>query len=199
MFSFLLSTTRSLMPIPNRYPGFPYDITDGQVVFELFCDPLCPDCRTFYPTVENVIQHYGDKLQFIYQPLPLPYHTWAFIFVQAMQATYRVKRNSISPLLHSLYSPDQDQFQNGALQNNTVSEIKDKIFNYISSKTGVSVEDIISNFNDDTNQDSRINFKFDSEHAVSGTPTVFLNGVPKGYDPDTPIETIITDIDALLA
>ena len=185
------------MPIPSRYPGIPFNNTDGLVLFELYCCPLCPDCRSFWPKVETLMDTFGNKLQVIYHNVPLPFHTWAFSAVKTLLAVNKISNIGAQILIKNLYTEDQDQFSNDNLQNSTASNVKQLLLNYASSKTGISYEQLNSTFND-MEYDARIEFKFASEHSVSGTPTAFLNGVPKKYDPSTDVQTIINDINKLL-
>ena len=196
MFSLFLSQALT-MPLPPRYPGIAFNKTDGLVLYELFCCPLCPDCRTFWPKAEQIMNTFGNNIQFIYHFVPLPFHTWAFSVVKTILAVNSINNQAAQTLIHWFYSEDQDNFSNQKLQNNTASQVKTTLLQYASSKTGISYEKLNSIF-DDFEDQARLEFKFACEHSISGTPTSVLNGVPKSYDPETDVQTIIDYIKTLI-
>ena len=62
-------------PIPRTYDGYRLGSTDAPLLLEAFYDLMCPDSAASWPTVQEVMTHYGpDKLQFILHRFPLPHH-----------------------------------------------------------------------------------------------------------------------------
>src|SRR4029453_10212692 len=54
---------------PSRGPA------DAPVEIVEFSDFQCPFCLSAFPTVNQVLATYGDKIRFVYRHYPLPNHT----------------------------------------------------------------------------------------------------------------------------
>lgn len=67
---------RAQFAIPERYDGFVYNGPGGKgrgpVVWEVFIDPLCIDCKIGWPVVKKVSERYGSSLVTIVHPFPAP-------------------------------------------------------------------------------------------------------------------------------
>lgn len=60
---------------------------EGDVTVLEYFDPNCPHCRTFYPQMQELIAQYGDRVRFVYKPIPL----WEFSIPQ-IEALYAAQQ-----------------------------------------------------------------------------------------------------------
>jgi hypothetical protein len=72
----LVSGAWAQFTIPDRYDGFVYNAKPekgrGPVLWEVFIDPLCIDCKLGWPAVKQVAERYGSALLVIVHPFPAP-------------------------------------------------------------------------------------------------------------------------------
>ncbi len=50
---------------------------DAPITMIEFADYECPYCKLVQPTVEQVLETYGDKVRYVYRDFPLPFHSHA--------------------------------------------------------------------------------------------------------------------------
>lgn len=76
VFLSAVGSGRAQFAIPERYDGFVYNGPGGKgrgpVVWEVFIDPLCIDCKIGWPVVKKVSERYGSSLVTIVHPFPAP-------------------------------------------------------------------------------------------------------------------------------
>lgn len=60
--------------------------SSAKVTVVEFGDYQCPVCGDAYPTTKQVIQNYGDKINFVFRNFPLPQHQNAQIAAEAAEA-----------------------------------------------------------------------------------------------------------------
>src|SRR5262249_16007209 len=58
---------------PSRGPA------TAHVVLEHFSDFECPFCSRIDPTIQRVIQTYGDRVRVVWRDYPLPFHSHAML------------------------------------------------------------------------------------------------------------------------
>jgi protein-disulfide isomerase len=173
-------------PIPHRPPrGFVYPSSDNcnaPVEFTAFVDLICPDCKQAWPTFEKVAEYYnnGSTVQVSFETIifPLPYHRAAF---PAAQASYilRLLKGAAAYKWFDYIFDHQNKYYNGVILNTKQSEIYTMLAEDIAAATGVSKSDILAHFkeSDPSREEAIVMWKYACFRTVSGTPTVFINGV----------------------
>lgn len=198
MFLFLVSSTLSLIPLPKNYPGVILESTDASVFFEIYVDPLCPDCQAFWPKLKKLMDIYPTQVQFDLHLLPLPYHSYAFELSRLIIAVNSIDPRKAVILLDMLYGGDMNKFENNALYNKDTKSAAQMIVQYGSNALGIDQNTLQAKYDDDTIRQKTISSaSFAGSKGVCGTPTIFLNGVETQYGPETQIEEIAADIDNL--
>jgi len=57
-----------ISPDPKRGPA------EAKVVVREYADFQCPACAATYPVLDDILEEYGDQVQFVYNDFPLPQH-----------------------------------------------------------------------------------------------------------------------------
>lgn len=68
------ATAQSPLDDPNQLVSFTDPVfgnPDAAVTVAEFFDPNCPHCKTFHPAMKRLIEQYGDRVRFVYKPIPL--------------------------------------------------------------------------------------------------------------------------------
>ncbi|MGD8376728.1 MAG: thioredoxin domain-containing protein [Acidobacteriota bacterium] len=68
----VLEPPRVEVPVPAGEPSM--GPKDAAVTMVEFSDYQCPYCRRAQPTVDRVLETYGDRIRFVYRDYPLPMH-----------------------------------------------------------------------------------------------------------------------------
>ncbi|XP_022079227.1 uncharacterized protein LOC110973070 [Acanthaster planci] len=173
-------------PIPHRPPrGFVYPYSNNcnaPVEFKAFIDLSCPDCKQAWPTFQKVAAFYSNAsisvLSFEAILFPLPFHRAAFPAAQASYILRLLREAAAYPWFDYIFE-HQSKYYNGATLNLTQSEIDVMLAKDISSATGISMSDILTHFKDSdpSREEEIVMWKYACSMTVSGTPTVFVNGV----------------------
>lgn len=140
--------------------------TSAKVTLVEFGDFQCPACGQAHPVVKQLIEEYGNKLQFVYRNFPLPLHKNAVIAAQAAEAAG--DQEKYWEMYDMLY--EKQEAWSG-------SNEPMKIFITYAEKLGLDVakfKDTISKKTDvgKINADSDDGIKL----GVNSTPTFFING-----------------------
>jgi hypothetical protein len=186
------------MAIPKRYPGFLWGSDDAQVNIELFCDPLCPDCRDTWPALLTILGRYPTQVNARVQLLDLPYHTWSYY---AIRAIYALNSTEIAKrVIDALYSDgDLDKFSNTALLRVPEAQIAEQFANYVTQKFHVDKTRFLANFaNTAIVSDAAGTFGWAASHMIDETPTVKINGALTALGPSSTILDWINIIKGLI-
>ncbi|KAH0786468.1 DSBA-like thioredoxin domain containing protein [Histomonas meleagridis] len=178
MFFLFAPAVLSLMPVPKRYPGLRWGTNNPIITVELFADPLCPDCQAIWPRIQYILNTYSQQINVIVHMLPLPYHTWAFVITRSILACNSLNEGTGNKFLELLYAGDIDQFQNDPMKGFGERDVLELVSKYVQEKLLINTQTFLTEYNKaDISMAARIEFKFAASHSVSGTPTVYVNGV----------------------
>ncbi|XP_021756576.1 uncharacterized protein LOC110721683 [Chenopodium quinoa] len=167
--------------IPPNFDGFvhgnPRKFNPKRILIEAFFDPLCPDTRDSWPPLKHALHHYGSKVSLVVHPFPLPYHDNAYVSSRAIHVVNELNKSATFPLWESFFK-GQEQFYNEKTSNWTRNEAVDHIVDFVTKTVGEEYKsDLISGLNDpNTDQKTRVSFKYASSRGVIGTPSFIVNG-----------------------
>jgi len=166
------------VPLPNSYPGFRWGNINAPVLIEGFLDLLCPDCSGTWPTVKEVLNHYGPtNVSYIFHVFPLPYHTWAFHAAQGAQVVRSLNASDAGFFAYAdLIFNNQGNFYSTTM---TAEQIIDAYATLVSANLPYSKSDFTAGMNDpNLNELARIHWKFGTSRYTTGTPHFLCNGLP---------------------
>lgn len=135
---------------------------NAPVTVVMFTDLQCPACASVYPVLQKVIFEYGDKVRFVVRDFPLKMHDNAFdAAVAANAANAQGKFFEYKEILYK----NQERLD------------KNSLVEY-ASQIGLNIERFIADLeNKEFADEVREDMADGEKHGVSGTPTIFVNGV----------------------
>ncbi|MEM8929746.1 MAG: thioredoxin domain-containing protein [Acidobacteriota bacterium] len=189
----LLTELRAEHRVERRLDPLRLDLKPGKAPFRgkadapvdvtIFSDFQCPFCARIEPTLDEVREHYGERVRVTFRQFPLTnIHPEAF---QAAEA--------------SLCAQDQGKFweMHAALFTNTKTLDRESLSRYADDlDLDLAVFDacVDSGFHRETVE---ADIAAGRQAGVGGTPTLFVNGRPvtlrRGADPFTVLSTMIDD------
>ncbi len=140
---------------------------DAPIQLVEFADFQCPACRATEPTLKQLLSEYGDKIHFIYRNFPLSIHNNADTAALAAEAAgAQGKFWEMKALLYE----NQNEWN--------VAINPSNIFNRYAKNLGLDEEKFQASIKDQGLIDKIRRDKGDSAALnLSGTPTLFVNGV----------------------
>lgn len=155
---------RELVYIPagdSPAKGAPEDKTLVTIV--VFSDFECPYCKEANPALHQVLEENKDSVRLVFKHFPLPFHKRAD---NAAGAAVLAHRQGKFWELHDLLFANQQALSNADLQS------------YI-EKVGIKGLDVNKKMQEDPSVAEAINadMVMGVEAGVSGTPTMFINGI----------------------
>ena len=133
----------------------------------IFSDPLCPFCKDYVPDVIKYVNKNSDSIALYYYNFPLSIHPAA---MPLSKLTEVVKHKGIKDAELKVYEIDWEQyFDSKSTDEKKILEAFNKEF-----KTNIKLEEI------STNEIKTLidkDMTMGEEVLVSGTPTIFINGV----------------------
>ena len=154
------------VPIPQRPDGYalsPDAPATAPVVLEAFFDLLCPDSKSAWPTVKQVLSAYPTQLYFLLHTFPLPYHTWAFIANNGAHVIDHLTNHNLTAVraYTDLLFNIQDQYYNAATVSMSMADIFQKLAEDVrvvyADHNGFLKE--LSKFSGYTNTETRVSWK----------------------------------------
>ena len=79
----------------------------GQIVIQTFSDFQCPFCSRVLPTVERIMQQYGNRVRFVWRNYPLPFHRDAHLAAQAAMEVFQQRGDAGFWAYHDLLFANQ--------------------------------------------------------------------------------------------
>ena len=87
--------------LPGRFKPIPS--------FDVFLGPFCEDSKLAWSTVNEVVEHYSDRLAVRVHLFPLPYSVGSFLAAQSCVATgVLIEENATIECLNILYQNQKD-------------------------------------------------------------------------------------------
>lgn len=97
-----------------------------QVTLVEYSDFECPFCAQFHPTIRQVLQDYGDKVQVVYRTYPLPFHPNAQKAAEAGECITKLGGNDAFWKYEDAIFPKQEAM-GGKLSPDAINEIAGKV------------------------------------------------------------------------
>jgi protein-disulfide isomerase len=138
------------------------NIDKAKVVLIEYSDFECPFCERHYPTVNSLLETYGDDIAVVYRHFPLSFHPEA---LPAALASECAAEQGAFQEFHDALFENQDQLGDDfyeAVADGIGIDVSDFLDCYESQKYLTDVQDDM-----DTGRDA----------GVTGTPATFVNGV----------------------
>ncbi|HJK89553.1 MAG TPA: thioredoxin domain-containing protein, partial [Polyangiaceae bacterium LLY-WYZ-15_(1-7)] len=80
---------------------------NARVVIQEFSDFQCPFCGRVNPTIERVLEEYGDQVRIVWRDYPLPFHQQAHPAAQAAREVFRQGGNEKFWAYHEMLFENQ--------------------------------------------------------------------------------------------
>lgn len=176
-------------PIPPKTDGFfykrPFTCKSSDVTqLSAYYDLVCPDSRSSWPGVKAAAQFYGSDLQVRVHTFPLPYHRNALLANQAGQAIAAQLESDFFVWMEAVYA-EQESYGNVITTNKTEVEVKEMLASLAQKTLNIEPAKTMGwlDYTSPYDEATRVSWKFGCSKAVSGTPTIFVNGVVVDADP----------------
>ncbi|CAM0907895.1 unnamed protein product [Alopecurus aequalis] len=174
------------LPIPARTDGFvwgkaPGPAWGGAVVVEAFFDPVCPDSRDAWPQLQKAVDHYGaGRVAVVVHLFPLPYHSSAFIACRSIHTVHKLNTSAVYPLLEKFFKYQEGYYNQPTYKKSRETVVSEITNNLVAPVIGeANLAAYKAGFNDSqSDQATRISFKYGCARGVTGTPYFFVNGMP---------------------
>lgn len=173
------------IPIPmGGFDGHTVGSRSAPVQLEFFADLLCPDCKDAWPSMKEVMAHYGnDTLGFTLHTFPLPYHQHAFLASEGAVVMASKFPAQFWQYIDLIFDR-QESFYNAVTEKETMVAVRASLANLVQAELGVPATGFLEGIADSTlNGDTRASWKYGCSRHVSGTPTFLVNGVPVAGQP----------------
>lgn len=159
---------------------------DAPLVLVEYSDFECSFCRRGFETVMELMDKYGDNLQFIYKHLPLDFHQNAMLAAQYYEAL-RLQSDQLAFDFHDRLFEQHDRIRQG-------KRFFDSIAQDIGADMGrleqdISSDEVIARIEEDKREAASF--------GMQGTPGFLINGIPvRGAYPAQHFVEIIQELEA---
>ncbi|MDP2632061.1 MAG: thioredoxin domain-containing protein [Candidatus Uhrbacteria bacterium] len=162
------------------------------IIWIEYSDFECPYCKRFYPVVNQTLEKYGDRVQFIYRHFPFPTHVGAEAKAIASECVNEIAGEDAFWLFHDIMF----EFSN---TDGTGIEVAD--LEPIVGQIGINTQ-VFSNCLESGRYDDRVttDLVIATQAGVKGTPTSFVIGpdgsvqVVEGAASFSKVESIIIEM-----
>ncbi len=138
----------------------------AKVTIVEFADFQCPACGTAHPIVKQILEEYGDRIQYIYRHFPLPGHKNARIAARAAEAAGA--QGKFFEMHNMLFETQQEWSEPNNPQ---------EIFVGYAQSLGLDTAAFAEDMGDDVlSQAIQNDVNAGIELGVNSTPTFYING-----------------------
>jgi protein-disulfide isomerase len=102
------------LPLPARAPS--RGGADAAVVIQIFSDFQCPFCARAVPTVDALVERYGDRVRFVWRNYPLPFHDHAMEAAEAAMEAFAQRGDAGFWAMHDLLFDNQRELTRTSLE-----------------------------------------------------------------------------------
>ena len=175
-------------PIPAHPDGYTFTAANTKklVRLDVYEDLLCIDCKHFHPGFAKYLNTekidgvpVSEYIESVVHIFPLPYHHHAFFAAELVPFIFDLNKDESQVFEYAdwIFSV-QDEFNSGSV---TLSQpqVQAKLCSEASAALDFLDEAACLNEFSSHNfdNDARVSWKLAAYNGVTGTPTVFLNGV----------------------
>ncbi|MEM9070286.1 MAG: thioredoxin domain-containing protein [Myxococcota bacterium] len=152
------------IPVPRNAPR--RGRRSAPVVIQEFADFQCPFCARVQPTVDRIVQEYGNRVQIIWRDYPLPFHQQAHLAAEAAREVRRQAGDRSFWRYHELLFQNQRELS------------EEKLIEYAQQIRGVNIPRFRRALRNRRHQqavDDDMQAVRDAGARI-GTPSFFING-----------------------
>lgn len=190
----LIALAIASKPDPSKVEDNSPDPSKGEetaaVVIKEYSDFQCPACAAAYPVVKDLLEEYGDKVQFFYNDYPLPQHEYATDAAIGAQCAYDQQKFF---KYHDTLFDNQDTWASSKTRSDAQEYFRtyaeDLKLDMDAFESCVTSQEIADRVNEDIAEGRAL--------QVNSTPTFFVNGEKVTETPFS--QGIRNAIDAALA
>lgn len=140
------------------------DLENASVVLVEYSDFECPFCERHHPTMQEVMDTYGDDVAWVYRHFPLSFHPDAKPAANAAECIGHLAGNDAFWTFADAAFARQD-------------ELGDDLYWEIAKSVGISESDFTECYENETYADAiQEDYKSGSQAGVTGTPATYVNG-----------------------
>ncbi|MDD9936047.1 MAG: thioredoxin domain-containing protein [Myxococcales bacterium] len=173
------------IPAPKKAPS--KGKKGAKVVIQEFSDFQCPFCNRVNPTIKQVLDKYGDKVQIVWRDYPLPFHDKAFKAAEAGKEIYEQAGDEKFWAFHDILFQNQRALDRPQLEG------------YAQKIGGINMAKFKAALDNDKHK-AAVQADMDAVKKAGariGTPSFFING--KLLQGAQPLPAFEAAIDAALA
>jgi protein-disulfide isomerase len=159
----------------------------AKVVIQEFSDFQCPFCNRVNPTIKEVMEKYGDKVQIVWRDYPLPFHDKAFKAAEAAKEVFEQGGDAKFWAFHDILFENQRALDRPQLEK------------YAEQVGGINMAKFKAALDNDKHK-AAVQADMDAVKKAGariGTPSFFING--KLLQGAQPLPAFEAAIDAALA
>lgn len=153
------------------------------IVLDMFVDLLCPDCAAAWPNIQSVIGYYQSNISVNVHLFPLPYHTYAFVAARSGSITLAALESPDEAAQKKAYNEvftwffeNQQQFWNDATASDSQTTVTALIGDALVKAGFITEAEFNAGIADDnTDENTRVSWKYACSRSVLGTPTFLVN------------------------